>query len=694
LAQDNYVPIQSKGSIPKELGYFSAENVEKARADINQQSDRVKRKAEFQFHLYNTYSIDQLMKSGYILFGDELSNYVQRVGDYVIQQSPDFNKEMKFYVVKSPQVNAFSVYNNIIFVNVGLLAKIESEAQLAYILSHELIHYRERHSIEGYTEEYRLQKGIEKYADGKATDKIDTYIKYSQEHETYADKHGLLDFYQHTDYAMQDVIHVFNTLKYSTYPYADRYYDPKYLIDDTLYKVPEWLYELSTDKLEVEDDKDDSRHMHPNVDKRRRAIGLLIRTLKHKGDKQFVVSKEDFLRVQKLARHEVAYQYVMEGRYDDALYQAYLLQHDYSKSQFVDEITSYALYGLCKHKSVHRLNAVLKSAFDINGKSQKLLQYFNRIDLDTYYQISIKNIYLHAQKYDDHFYKELYQDLLIDYLNGNSIAQDSLSPFDGLWYDLAQDSVFMQFYRSHYKETKKREEEAVDLEIDIDVEFEITNNENQDTTSELVIYNSNYQMPKFDSIIIFNPRYYRNIYEKPKFVKTQQKKGELIEILQENASLCGMHVEVMDMNLLNSDLNRYNEAVAIQEYVNEFFRIKYVFGIDEIQMIPYSKRSIQSIRTKYNTPHVALTGFSSYTYFRDGIINHPAAILFGSGTIVGLPVVLYYIFAPEHHTYYMFLTLNMDSGEISYFELDHIQSMGTKPIMNSNVYSTLLKISN
>jgi predicted Zn-dependent protease len=44
-------------------------------------------------------------------------------------------------------VNAFALPNGAIYLNVGLLARLENEAQLAHVLSHEIAHVVQRHSL-------------------------------------------------------------------------------------------------------------------------------------------------------------------------------------------------------------------------------------------------------------------------------------------------------------------------------------------------------------------------------------------------------------------------------------------------------------------------------------------------------------------------------------------------------------------
>jgi predicted Zn-dependent protease len=62
------------------------------------------------------------------------------------------------HVIDSPQINAFALPGGQIFVMSGLLEFVESEAELAAVLGHEMSHVDLRHCIEHYQYEAKLSK--------------------------------------------------------------------------------------------------------------------------------------------------------------------------------------------------------------------------------------------------------------------------------------------------------------------------------------------------------------------------------------------------------------------------------------------------------------------------------------------------------------------------------------------------------
>lgn len=64
----------------------------------------------------------------------------------------------QFHVIHSPQINAFALPGGQIFVMSGLLEFVESEAELAAVLGHEISHVDLRHCIERYQYEAKLKR--------------------------------------------------------------------------------------------------------------------------------------------------------------------------------------------------------------------------------------------------------------------------------------------------------------------------------------------------------------------------------------------------------------------------------------------------------------------------------------------------------------------------------------------------------
>ncbi len=86
---------------------------------------------------------EAIARAGVVYDDPELTAYVQGVMDRVF---PEFKGRIQVTLLKSPLLNAFALPDGHIYVNVGLAARFQNEAQLATVLAHEGTHFTNRHS--------------------------------------------------------------------------------------------------------------------------------------------------------------------------------------------------------------------------------------------------------------------------------------------------------------------------------------------------------------------------------------------------------------------------------------------------------------------------------------------------------------------------------------------------------------------
>jgi predicted Zn-dependent protease len=76
-----------------------------------------------------------------------LQAYVNRIGQRLAASSHRPNLNYKFSVVDSPEVNAFALPGGYVYITRGIMAYLNSEAELAAVVGHELGHVTARHSV-------------------------------------------------------------------------------------------------------------------------------------------------------------------------------------------------------------------------------------------------------------------------------------------------------------------------------------------------------------------------------------------------------------------------------------------------------------------------------------------------------------------------------------------------------------------
>lgn len=89
--------------------------------------------------------IDEALSDSDQIYRDtELEQYLQQTINRVY---PGFQYTIRVRALKSPMLNAFALPNGSIYFNIGLIARMENEAQLATVLGHEAAHFIQKHSL-------------------------------------------------------------------------------------------------------------------------------------------------------------------------------------------------------------------------------------------------------------------------------------------------------------------------------------------------------------------------------------------------------------------------------------------------------------------------------------------------------------------------------------------------------------------
>jgi predicted Zn-dependent protease len=93
---------------------------------------------------------EQFVRRGYRYEASEVEGMVARVGQVLAPPPTDPYIRYRFHVLRDTEENAFALPDGQVYVNTGLLAALESEAQLAAILGHEVHHTAGHHTLLEY----------------------------------------------------------------------------------------------------------------------------------------------------------------------------------------------------------------------------------------------------------------------------------------------------------------------------------------------------------------------------------------------------------------------------------------------------------------------------------------------------------------------------------------------------------------
>jgi predicted Zn-dependent protease len=153
-----------------------------------------------------------------------LQAYVSRIGQKLAAESHRPGLSYTFSVVDSPEVNAFALPGGYIYITRGIMAYLNSEAELAAVLGHELGHVTARHSMRQMSANTAAGLGailvgiLVPELGGQAGQQLlgglgqALVSGYGREHELEADRLGA-EYLARTGYDPQAMIEVIRVLK-------------------------------------------------------------------------------------------------------------------------------------------------------------------------------------------------------------------------------------------------------------------------------------------------------------------------------------------------------------------------------------------------------------------------------------------------------------------------------------------------
>jgi predicted Zn-dependent protease len=125
------------GSIDWKKAAETVQKVQKARTDIDEPQEIV----------LGDGIASNLLGAAPLLDNAAVQRYVNRIGRWLASQSERPDLPWLFGVLDDSDVNAFSTPGGNVFITKGLLAQMNSEAELAGVLAHEIAHVVRRHHV-------------------------------------------------------------------------------------------------------------------------------------------------------------------------------------------------------------------------------------------------------------------------------------------------------------------------------------------------------------------------------------------------------------------------------------------------------------------------------------------------------------------------------------------------------------------
>ncbi len=694
IAQNqNYYGLKSKGDIPDDFTTLTIQKVEAAKQQIEG-----KDKTRSKFYEVTNFGVDNLLQSGSVCFNDTLSSYVENVLEEIRSANPSIPIDIRVYSVKSPVVNAFTTDQGIIFINTGLIAQLENEAQLAFVLCHEIIHYTEGHIMEGFLENTEINNKKNDYHRTKSIDKELSSTRFSRKLEKEADKKGL-KLFLNTDYNPQEVDGVFDVLLYSYLPFDEIPFDSS-ILEIGNYQIPDKYFLTELNEIEVDEDEDDSRHTHPNIAKRRkRADDILIKE-KQTG-KDFIVSEKDFFAVRAAARYEVLRLQLINGNYSEALYSAFILNQEFPNNPLPQLAIGEILFGTALFANDNNKKEVTGYYKKKQGSVQQCYFLLNKLKSKDITILATRYNYMLLEKYpDDFLVKKRVEKLFTELVYHHELTSSKFN-FDN-YASPKSDSTTTKVKQVNSKydriKSKKKSQSkksidknwAFDLfvgcgcESDVDDFFELAKEKSdkiqlhrgetddldlnkasrKDTEEYKKLKEKKGRSLDIPKIVIVDPYYivYDQLSKKDnlKLMKSEQEQIEQISELESMASSSNLELTILsNYKFKTGDVDKFNDFSLLKEWVSE----RYLMG--DKTSLTSSAEEVQNLIDKYDTKYFAYTGVVSTNIPRRKKFG--TAFLYGC-TIIGLPYSFYYLFTDQKITLIYFALFDIESGDLVMYE--------------------------
>lgn len=738
-AQDfeHFHPTLCSGKVPEDFKQFASEKHKRQLEEIrqSQEKSRKRRRQEQEFSLNSNFQMNDLLFSGRVLFGDVMTSYVNEVAQVLLKDKPELQNKLRFYVIKSDAVNAFATQQGMIFINTGLLAQVNNEAELAFILSHEIGHFVKNHGLEGYIEKQKIKSGKGNYRNMSLDKRVEEYYRYSKENEEDADNWGY-SLYKDSKYTTSALEGVFDVLLYSYLPFDEIEFKYDW-IENNSFKIPK-KYKLEASKISsitAREEKDDSYSTHPNIQKRKANIQNKVKDNPSKAGELYIIGKERFELVRKTARYEVCLLYLSSGKYAKALYSGWLLGQVYPERLFSKKIILMALYGLYnttgsdesfsdKNNGDEEEETSSKSWKSIEGNSQPVYHMLAKMPAKEQAVITAALAWKLREEYpNDVFIQKLSNDIIIKIVKEEELG---FSNFE-LEQDAMKEKEKAQEDESSSKEEtktekikkKKKKQESVSIEKnywrlaffglkpetinDIKKTFSAVNENKPEPKGEDQVKSEEMKEKRarefgvalgIEKVIMFNPvyEYLRKSESKISEDLMASELGSIKaeEYIKKNSELCGLNVNIMDIKGSDEEILK---SININSQLYSFLSEKLMY--EDSALLFYSQYADEIIQ-ETGAEHLGLIYIRNLPNIKNDNRTKVKALALG-GSLVCSPLCFgYYLYSlgwgGKGMSEYTFALINLKKNQIEYFDYQSMKTKMNSELLRQIIYQTLAGI--
>jgi hypothetical protein len=691
----NYTPLKSKGILPEIFTQNIRKIVGRDLSDLNSSKEKDKNIKSDYLTAIN-YEIERIVKSGNTLVNDEVTTYLNKIADVILANDTALRNKLHIFALKSFVVNAYSYDKGYIFIDLGLIAQAESEAQVAYTLCHEISHYTKQHNINSYVKNEKVDKN---YSGKSDEEKLIEKCQYSKDQESEADLEGF-KMLERSNYDFREAEKDFDVLQYSHLPFELVEFKSGFF-ETKNYKIPDRYFLKEVSSIRNNSNEDDSKHTHPSTPKRKEAIHNLINNRDAAGTKKYIVGEKEFEYVRDITRMELCRLYLVFRDYPNALYSAYIMLQKYPDNEYLAEIVSKSLYGMSL-KSMGMINYNSESYLEngipgydnIESYPQQLYYLYSKMPTNEWVILSMNYVYRAHKKFPANKQLTGYADTLFKCLGRIDWGLNDFVRIEKKVAEVKKDTIDNTQAKSKTDLIAKIQKESVyhnqDTAYykDIFVDLFMTDKEFCDkfpvkgNTFTSMNGFSDYRHVKYskvkkknskkreyisfghkiDKVILLEPFYLKanpSKREEVQYIKSDKKQEELVATIHDCAKKQNFNIVTLDPGMLTSaDVDKMNDYSVVMDWFNE----KFDADISEGNQI-LNTDDLDELVNKYGTHYVLKTGIVSYN--------------------IGLL---------RRRTYYFSFIYDLKTSDLVYKKYEEFRDTDSKALINGKVYQTFYEI--
>lgn len=693
----NYTPLKSKGELPGIFTQNIRKVVNKDISDLNRSKESDK-SIKSDYLTAANYEIERIVKSGSTLVNDEVTVYLNKIADVLLANDTALRNKLHIFALKSFIVNAHSYDKGYIFIDLGLIAQAESEAQLAYTLCHEISHFTKRHHINGYVKNEKIDNA--NYNGKSDEERLIEKCEYSKEQESEADIEGF-HMLESSDYDFTEAEKDFDVLQYSHLPFELVEFK-KGFFETSNYKIPERYFLKEVSSIKNNSNEDDSKHTHPSTPKRKQTIHDLINGRSGTGRKKNIVGEKEFEYARDLTRMELCRLYLVYRDYPNALYSAYIMLQKYQDNEYLREVVSKSLYGMTLRslgKIRYNRDSYLENGIpdyeSIESYPQQLYYIYNKMPTNEWLIMSLNYVYRSHKKFPTNKYLGAYADSLIHFLGRVNWGINDFVRIDKVKSEeVKKDTTKQSEVKSKLDMIAKIQKESIYKNQDtayykdVFVDLFMTDKEfNDKFPAKGLSYEtsgfSDYKMRrdnkikkrksskkqeyisfghKVDKVILFEPFYLKanpSKREEILYVKSDLKQENFVKIIHDCAKRQNFDIVTLDPSLLSStDVDKMNDYSVVVDCLNE------KFDADDGEGNPsLNTDDLDELTNKYGTHYILKTGIISYKL---GLLRK--------------------------RTYYYSFIYDLKTSDLVYKKYEVFRDRDSQNLINAKVYQTFYEL--